>query len=126
MYLIQASRLKRKLPPRPGFRLPSLEWLQRFNRESLIVSTCLLALGLMSGVILNVIRPWDDGHRVSWTDPVVLSSGILFAWLTGVTIFEWLYKPARQGKKVAYLTLASFVFLGLALYFVLNGEHAVQ
>ncbi|MEO8497575.1 MAG: cytochrome c biogenesis protein CcsA, partial [Planctomycetota bacterium] len=125
MYLVQSYRLKHKLPPPRGFRLPSLEWLQRFNRESLFVSTCLLAIGLVSGVALNLISKAGQGS-VSWTDPVVLSSGVLFLWLTVVTIFESIYRPAREGSKVAYLTLANFVFLGLALYFVLFGSHATD
>ncbi|HRX81347.1 MAG TPA: cytochrome c biogenesis protein CcsA, partial [Pirellulaceae bacterium] len=124
MYLLQSYRLKHKLPPSRGLRLPSLEWLQKFNRESLFVSTCSLAIGLISGVVLNLISKSESGGQVSWTDPVVLSSGVLFLWLTVVTIFEAIYRPAREGNKVAYLTLASFVFLGLALYFVLFGSHA--
>lgn len=124
MYVLQSYRLKHKLPPSRGFRLPSLEWLQKFNREALFVSTCLLAVGLISGVALNLINKSGSGGQVSWTDPVVLSSGVLFLWLTVVTIFEAIYRPAREGNKVAYLTLASFVFLGLALYFVLFGSHA--
>ena len=38
-----------------------------------------------------------------------------------VLVFESVYKPARQGRKVAYLTLASFVFLALVLGIVLLG-----
>ncbi len=124
MYLVQSYRLKNKLPPTRRFRLPTLEWLQNFNRESLIISTCLLAIGLLSGVVLNVISKTEDGGVMRWTDPVVLSSGVLFLWLTLVTIFESLYRPAREGSKVAYLTLANFVFLSLAFYFVLFGSHA--
>ena len=56
MYLLQSYRLKHKLLPRPGFRLPSLEWLQHFNRRSLLLSTGLLALGLLAGLVLNIIR----------------------------------------------------------------------
>jgi len=126
MYLTQAYRLKHKVLPRRGLQLPSLEWLQRANRESLAVSTCLLTIGLICGVILNLIRPSENGPTVSWSDPVVLSSGVLFAWLTVMTVFESVYRPARQGTKVAYLTLASFVLFGLALYFVLFGAHGVQ
>jgi CDP-diglyceride synthetase len=122
MYLVQSYRLKHKLPPRPGFKLPSLEWLQRFNRESLLISTCLLFAGLVSGLVINLNQHGD--RAVPWTDPVVVSSGVLFLWLTALTLFEYFYKPARQGRKVAYLTLASFLFLGLALGFVLFGEHA--
>lgn len=124
MYLLHSYRLKHKLPPLRGVRLPSLEWLQNFNREALVISTCLLAVGLLSGVILNLISHANDTSTVSWTDPVVLSSGVLFLWLVAMTIFETIYRPAREGSKVAYLTLGSFVFLGLALYFVLFGAHA--
>jgi ABC-type uncharacterized transport system permease subunit len=124
MYLVQSFRLKHKLPPRQGFRLPPLEWLQRFNRETLVISTCLLAAGLLSGVVLNLARRSKPGQGIEWTDPVVLSSGVLFLWLLVITVFEAFYRPARQGKKVAYITLANFVFLLLALGFVLSGEHA--
>jgi hypothetical protein len=123
MYLLQSYRLKQKLPPRQGLRLPSLEWSQTFNRRSLVISTCLLALGLLSGIVLNLIRHAHHQSSVSWTDPVVLSSALLFLWLTAATIFETFYKPAREGRKVAYLTLASFLFLGLVLVFVLLGRH---
>jgi len=123
MYLVQAYRLKHKMLPRRGLRLPSLEWLQRFNGESLVVSTGMLAIGLISGVVLNLLRRSSAGG-VEWTDPVVLSSALLFAWLACMTVFESVYKPARQGRKVAYLTMASFLFLLLALGLVLTGEHA--
>jgi ABC-type uncharacterized transport system permease subunit len=125
MYLVQSYRLKHKLPPRPGFRLPSLEVLQRLNRESLVVSASLLGLGLLSGVALNLSYRTEDGFAVRWTDPVVLSSAVLFGALVFATVFESFYKPAREGRKVAYLTMASFVFLGLALYFVWFGKHAI-
>ena len=125
MYLLQSYRLKHKLPPRRGLRLPSLEWLQRFNAESLVASTGLLAIGLISGVVLNLLRR-STADGVEWTDPVVLSSALLFAWLAALTVFESVYKPARQGRKVAYLTVGSFLFLLLALGLVLAGEHASE
>jgi ABC-type transport system involved in cytochrome c biogenesis permease subunit len=123
MYLVQSHRLKRKLPPRQGLRLPSLEWLQNANKRALLVSSWLLALGLIAGVAVNAVK----GHEgMPWTDPVVWTSGMLFVWLIVVLAFESLYKPARQGRKVAYLTLASFVLLGLVLGIVLLGpsQHA--
>jgi ABC-type transport system involved in cytochrome c biogenesis permease subunit len=79
MYLVHSYRLKHKLPPRQGLRLPSLEWLQRANKRALIVSPCLLGLGLLSGVVMNVLK-FDQG--MAWTDPVVWTSGVLlFGWL---------------------------------------------
>lgn len=123
MYLVHSYRLKHKLPPRQGLRLPSLEWLQRANKHALIVSSCLLAIGLISGVVLNLVQRQE---AMAWSDPVVGTSGILFVWLVTVLGFEVLYKPAQQGRKVAYLTLASFVFLGLVLGTVLlvPSQHA--
>ncbi|MBM4002369.1 MAG: cytochrome C assembly protein [Planctomycetes bacterium] len=123
MYLAQSYRLKNKLPTQQGIRLPTLEWLQRFNRRTLLVSTGLLLVGLISGVALNSAKTSDS---IAWTDPVILSSAVLLVWLLAANIFEWCYVPARRGRKIAYLTLASFLFLALALAFVLAGNHASQ
>lgn len=123
MYLVQSYRLKHKLLPRPGFKLPSLEWLQHANKHSLLVSSGLLAVGLLSGSVLNLLKSREG---MPWTDPVVWTSAILFLWLVVVLCFESLYKPAQQGRKVAYLTLASFLFLALVLAIALFGpsQHA--
>jgi ABC-type uncharacterized transport system permease subunit len=120
MFLMQSSRLKNKRLPLSGLRLPSLEWLQRFNREALFLSAVMLGVGLVSGVVL-AIRP---GHEVSFTDPGIVSSSVLFAWILGACIFEVFYQPARQGRKVAYVTLANFVFLVLVLALLLYSGHA--
>jgi hypothetical protein len=125
MYLVQSYRLKRKLLPRQGFKLPSLEWLQRVNKNSLVLSSCLLAAGLVAGTVLNLIK---GRGGLPWTDPVIWTSGILFLWLIAVMVFEWLYRPAQQGRKVAYLTIGSFVFLALVLGITLLGpsQHATS
>jgi ABC-type uncharacterized transport system permease subunit len=121
MYLVQSYRLKHKLPPRQGLRLPSLEWLQRINSRAMIISTSLLGAGFLSGVLLNVSK-----GLVPWSDPVICLSGLLVAWLVIATLVEIFYRPARQGAKVAYLTVASFVFLIIVLTIVLFGptQHA--
>lgn len=125
MYLLQSYQLKRKWLPRSGFRLPSLEWLQRLNRRSLLLSTLLLTLGLFAGLVLNGIRQSSQEGTVSWSDPVVISSLALLAWMAAASLFEYWYKPARAGRKVAYLTLASSVLLGLVLVLVLVGQHGI-
>jgi hypothetical protein len=121
MYLVQSYRLKHKLLPRPGFRLPSLEWLQTISKQMLYVSAILVAIGVFAGVVLNLIR-----GVIQWTDPLILSSGGLLIWLFAATLFELLYKPAQQGRKVAYLTIANFIFLAAVLWIVLfsNTQHA--
>ena len=46
------------------------------------------------------------------------------AGLLAATAFEWLYKPAQQGRKVAYLTVASFVFLAIVMAMLVGSRHA--
>lgn len=117
MYLMQSYRLKHKMPPRRGFRLPSLESLREVNSRALVVSSILLAFGLLAGVLLNLTQ----ANRLPWTDPAVWSSAILLLWLIVACLFNGLYKPARMGRKVAYLTVASFVFLVFVLGIILFG-----
>jgi hypothetical protein len=115
MYLQQAWRLKRKRPPLEGLRLPSLEWLQRLNLRAISLAAAMFGTGLASGVILNVIRsPQSRGH-LPWADPIVLSTLLTFAWLVASLLFSWFYRPVRQGPRVAYFTLVSFLVLVIAL-----------
>ncbi len=125
MYLAQARRLKKKLPPARGRRLPSLEGLQDLNSRSVGVAMVLLGVGILAGVILNMIYIQSEGSRLDWTDPVVLATVFMFCWLVvsgGVSTF---YKPVRKGRKVAYLTVLSFVFLIclLTIGFFFDTEH---
>ncbi len=121
MYLIQSSRLKRKLPPLRGMRLPSLESLGRINDRLLVWSAFFLTTGLLAGWILNVAKPGASGRQLPWSDPTVSVSLALFVWLVASTSFSLIYKPVRQSRKVAYLTVASFIVLALTLSVVLFG-----
>jgi ABC-type uncharacterized transport system permease subunit len=120
MYLIQSHRLKQKLPPPNGFRLPSLEWLERTNSRMLAAATLLVLAGFLTGVITQLSA--DDTHRLSWTNPVVLSLTLMTGWLLVAEVFRMLYPAARQGRKVAYLTMAAFVFLLLVFASVMWGD----
>lgn len=120
MYLVQSYRLKHKLPPRPGLKLPSLEWLQSVNRQALGYSSFCIFLGVVAGIILNIVR--SGKSQVPWTDPIIITSELLLIWLLSASAFEWLYKPAQQGRKVAYLTVASFVFLALIMVLFVLGK----
>ena len=131
VYLIQSDRLKRKIPPSKHFRLPSLEWLQRSCESSLVGSMLLLAIGLISGIAINLINRRGGGESgetgfIAWTDPVVWSSGILFLWLLIVLIFNAFYRPARIGRKVAYLVVTSFLVLVIELGIVWWVGHATD
>jgi ABC-type uncharacterized transport system permease subunit len=115
MYLVQARRLKHKRASAGGLRLPSLEWLQWANGRAIVLSVLFLGLGILSGIVLNWINVRNDAQRLAWTDPVVLSTWLMFFWLLAAVILTTVYRPARAGHKVAYLTLASFVFLAIML-----------
>jgi ABC-type uncharacterized transport system permease subunit len=114
MYLVQAKRLKRKLPPPRGLRLPALEWLRRANSRAIVLSMLMLGVGILSGVVLNRVHS-ERAARVAWSDPFVVSTMIMFVWLLLATLIGFFYRPAREGRKVAYFTVVSFVFLVLAL-----------
>ena len=123
MYLVQSSRLKRKLPVSRTFRYPSLEWLHRATEWMLFSSLLLIGGGLLSGLALNEMRRRMGLGRLPFDDPVVWTSAILFAWLAVVLIFYLGYRPAREGRKVAYLVVASFVFLWMELTVVWYQGH---
>ena len=115
MYLLQSHRLKRKLPPLRGFQLPSLEWLERVNSRTLAISVLLFGAGFGSGLLLSRIEHQGQPGYVAWNDPVVVSLALMVGWLVVAEVFRLLYPAARRGRKVAYLTLAAFVFLVLTL-----------
>ena len=60
---------------------------------------------------------------IPWSDPVIWSSAILFLWLLATTVFSVVYKPTRQGKKIAWLVTVSFLFLLVELMIVLQFGH---
>ncbi len=119
MYLGQDRRLKSKAPPSSGLRLPSLERLQQIASRALVIALLMTGLGILAGMVLNLIN-WDRrASFLPWTDPVVVSTLSMFVWLAVAIGLGVVYRPAREGRKVAYLTLVSFVFLVLALSSVL-------
>ena len=69
MYLIEANRLKQKRPPASRFRLPSLEWAERVNGRTLVLSTILLGVGVLSGLALNAINHVRGDSAMPWSDP---------------------------------------------------------
>jgi hypothetical protein len=136
VYLTQAHRLKRKLTNPRWLRLPSLEWLQQSAEYCLVSSAILLGIGLISGIGISRFPLVEAANGstpentfwlgVNWTDPVIWTSGLLFAWLMLVTGFNMLYRPARQGRKVAYLVVVSFLFLILELFVAWLVGHATD
>ena len=108
MYLEQANRLKRKRPPFLKLRLPSLEWLQTANSRSMLASMLLVGVAVVSGIVLKLLKRSPD---LLWKDWVVFGTLLMFGWLLLHVVIGAFYRPIRQGRKVAYLTLVSFIFL---------------
>jgi ABC-type uncharacterized transport system permease subunit len=115
MALAQAYRLKNKLSPARRFNLPSLEWLEGLNMRAIAVSVIMIAIGFLSGIVLNLLHDRLHVEELPWNDPIIWTSALLVGWMLTAAGFSIFYKPARQGRKVAYLTVASFVFLVLSI-----------
>jgi ABC-type uncharacterized transport system permease subunit len=128
MYLIQSYALKHRRSAANGLRLPSLEWLERVNSRALGVSAVLIALGFASGVVMSIAIHRGEATYAWWADPVVLSLAAMLLWLIAAEVFRLVYPAARRGRKVAYLTLASFVFLVIAIasFTLLDNVHGAN
>ena len=118
MYIVQARRLKLK---RAGssLKLPTLETLARLNRQSLIVSTSAVAIGVVAGVVMNL----NSLGSVGWTSSGILFSFTLLIWLIAACSYEFFGGRTSQGRKAIYLTLASLGFLVLAFLGVFYSSH---
>lgn len=114
MYLLQSRRIKQKHPVGKGLLLPSLEWLERLNSRALAVAAVCVGCGFLTGIVSHMAQSEGRG-ALPWTDPVVLSLGAMLIWLVVAELFRLIYPAARQGRKVAYLTIAAFLFLVLVL-----------
>lgn len=115
MYLMQSYALKHVRSSLSTWRLPSLEWLERVNGRMLAMSTVLILLGFASGLVLSALNQRHDSSIQLWLDPVVQSSAAMLLWLFAAEAFRLVYPAARQGRKVAYLTLASFAFVVITI-----------
>lgn len=124
-YLWQAYRLKQRRGPLERLWLPSLEWTERMSRRGLAVALGALAVGLFSGVLLNWINYQQEVPPLPWTDPLVLATLAMFVWLLVALGLAIWYRPAHQLRKVAFITIFSFVFLvtALAALLLMNTSH---
>jgi len=124
MYFHQSWALKHKRPTVRGMRLPSLEWLQRCGIQMLLVSTITIGIGLFAGTLLNQATRSAGRVGIPWYDPAVLSVQLLFVWLMVASIVALLYRPARRGHMVAWLSVIAFLFLLGALVAGIAGASA--
>lgn len=119
MYLLQSHRLKKLSARISSFKLPSLEFAHSMNRLSLFVSSASLAVGVLSGVVLNVSR---DGP-INWMSGSILFPLALFVWTLTATCFELMSSSSLGGRRSAFLVIANFVFLSLVMTVVWWSSH---
>ena len=81
------------------------------NARTMLASMLLVGVAVASGIVLNLLNARQNSPSVPWNDPVVLGTLVMFGWLLLHVVIGAFYRPIRQGRKVAYLTLVSFIFL---------------
>ena len=118
MYLIQSNRLRKLSSRISKLKLPSLEFAHSMNRLSLFVTSASLAIGVLSGVVLNVSR---DGP-INWLSGSILFPFALFLWTLIAASFE-LLSTSSGGRRSAFLVIANFVFLSLVMIVVWWSSH---
>jgi ABC-type uncharacterized transport system permease subunit len=108
MYLIQARRLRKKLPPFGGVRMLSLERLERMNRHAVNWAFPPLTVGLLVGVV--IVR-----HDLSdnWLSLKVVSTAGL--WVLFLVLMYLRYGAHVAGRRLAVLSIVAFALLVVAL-----------
>jgi ABC-type uncharacterized transport system permease subunit len=108
MYLVQMHRLRAKLPPGQGVRIPSLERLETMNRRAILTSFPLLTVGVLVGLALQL----HHGMDYDWDSPKLLST--LIVWVVFALLLYMRYGAHARGRQVALLTVVAFVLLIVA------------
>jgi hypothetical protein len=119
MFLLQAWRLKSHRVSTKWLRLPSLEYLETLGRWCLYTSAVAVLVGLASGVVINLQR----NGKVGWTEGGILFSGCLAGWLAFASAIQMRVRGPANGRWTAWLNLASFLALLLAIVFVIWTPH---
>jgi ABC-type transport system involved in cytochrome c biogenesis permease subunit len=118
MYLVQANKLKRKVPPGEGLHLLSLERLEEMNRRGINLAFPFFTGGLLIGILLLV-----HTGQFSWWDPKVLSTALL--WLLFVVLLFLRYGLHRRGRQLALGTIGAFglLLVVLVIHLILPSAH---
>ncbi len=110
MYLIQARRLRRKQLPFGRMKMLSLERLEAMNRRAVNLAFPLLTVGLLLGAVL--LRHYHD-FTDHWLSIKFL--GTVGLWVVFLVLTYLRYAVTLPGRRLAMLTLATFVLMLLVL-----------
>jgi ABC-type uncharacterized transport system permease subunit len=110
MYLVQVQRLRSKVLPGQGVKLPNLERLEGMNRRAVLLSFPLLTAGLLIG---SVLLMYNGEFQDFWRSPRALSAIAL--WLVFAIVVYLRYAIHARGRQLAFLTILAFALLVLSL-----------
>jgi ABC-type transport system involved in cytochrome c biogenesis permease subunit len=110
MYLFQARRVRRKLPPLGGLHLLSLERLEAMSRRAINIAVPLLTAGLLlGGVLLNREHAVEENWR---SLKVVGTAGL---WFVGVLLLVMRYAGHVPARRLAWLSILAFTLMVISL-----------
>ena len=125
MYLLQEHRLKLRVAGPLFERMPSLHVLDAVAQRSIVFGFPVFTLGLLLGIA------WarSSGHLLSthwYADPKIISG--IITWIIYLAIVHVRLAAVWQGRKVAWLTIAGFLFILFTFVgtFLLGGQHAFK
>jgi ABC-type transport system involved in cytochrome c biogenesis permease subunit len=118
MYLVQAHRLKTKTAPSQGLRLLSLERLEEMNRRAINLAFPLLTAGVLISTAQSLL---GGDEPFVWTNLKIGPMAVL--WLSFVVLLYLRYAVHLRGRKVAVLTIVTFV---LMLFFLVASHSVAQ
>ena len=123
MYLRQAWNLKHPGSAsvrRSRFSLPSLEWLHVANRHSMKLAATTLALGVLSGIVLDALKGETVNLLANW---MILGTTLLLAWFVFSLLLGFFWKRANAGPQIARRTILNFIALCTLFGLVIFSQH---
>ena len=123
MYLRQAWNLKHPGTAsvrRSRFSLPSLEWLHVANRHSMKLAATTLALGVLSGIVLDALKGETVNLLANW---MILGTTLLLAWFVFSLLLGFFWKRANAGPQIARRTILNFIALCTLFGLVIFSQH---
>jgi len=123
MYLRQTWHLKHPritAARKNHFPLPSLEWLHTLNQHSLKFATGMLALGVLSGVVMDSLKKDPAYVLADWM--ILGTMGLLF-WFIFSLLLGTFWKRANAGPRIAFRTILNFIALCTLFGLVIFSQH---
>lgn len=125
LYLHQIRRLKQpRLSAKPKLRIPfpPLERLHKTNLNSTKFAALMLALGVLSGVVMDVLRSDSVNLLANW---MILGTLALLFWFVFSLFLGFFWKRANAGPQIAYRTILNFAALCTLFGLVIFSQHRV-